>query len=218
MPPTNNGRNVKDIIPKPRYKPPLHILSEVCAHWHRIILHAPGLWAYNTIGGDLPGHFVRRALELSGTLVPLHIQVTHYRPELLAILCKYRERLRSLRVTHLHSPRARREIDSALHGRLPLLRYLRLAVGPSPLGTAQLSESTLDFVASAPQLRSLSVTGSLLRLVPRQILLQLDHLTCSVDSQDDMMCTPPRHSWKPSRRQCTTISCTYTPPGSAHSE
>ncbi|KAJ7048681.1 hypothetical protein C8F01DRAFT_1266813 [Mycena amicta] len=72
-----------------------------------------------------------------GNVVPLHLQLTraYHKPELLAILRTYAERLGSLRITHLNSPETMREIDSALRGGLPLLHSLGLASHPSRSGT-----------------------------------------------------------------------------------
>lgn len=171
----------------------LYRLAAVCAHWRSIIRGSPTLWAYLSMDGNpYQGAITRTAvpsglainlehdLALTGN-VGLRVRLQHYSDLRSSLPTNFLPRnakhLVHLSVVDMAHPGDFTSLKNAFRVGLPMLASLRLGCSHS------VAPGSLAFVCppSTPRLRRLSVTVSLGSVVPRQILPQLEHLTCTVD-------------------------------------
>ncbi|KAJ7065468.1 hypothetical protein C8F01DRAFT_1125697 [Mycena amicta] len=168
---------------------PVQALSHVCAFWRAIILRTPTLWTFLDITAIHAAASKSKAVEetiadlVELSLVrsqgaSLEIRSQRVSRGSLEILPVYLPSCKQLHITTLHHVEDMQYLATNAINNVPLLRSFRLALSavPDPIRV----NNTLAWMATAAELKNVSVSGTLIHAIPMPCLERLTSLTCTV--------------------------------------
>ncbi|KAJ6580091.1 hypothetical protein DFH09DRAFT_1360691 [Mycena vulgaris] len=157
---------------------PLLTVAQVCSRWHGIAMGTPTLWNTIVVGRNLPQstntlELVGRALDRSADST---LNISVHGSSTLKLLAAHSERWKTAR---FWSASYKRQHFAGVKGRVPLLETLEL-------NSYATGSEDVDCFEVAPNLRSLTVSGSLLSRMATPPLAQLRFLACTTVRSDDI--------------------------------
>ncbi|KAJ7930850.1 hypothetical protein B0H13DRAFT_1702544 [Mycena leptocephala] len=156
---------------------PLLMLAQVCIRWRETILGTPTLWNNIHLTPEWRTEpswlrvlgLLRLALQRSGQSHLNHVDVSHGNDaRALELLLQESERWETCKITNFGDLK----YLSRARGRLPLLRTLQIHLGSAD------SHAKVDFMDTAPRLRSFTVLENLVPSITKAPFHQLESLRC----------------------------------------